>query len=60
MFGNGRQILSATTLTLPPGGVASFTVDAVTDDGNPWRVKMCGTNGLSLLPPNKALVISVR
>ena len=59
-FGNGRQILSATTLTLPPGGVASFTVDAVTDDGNPWRVKMCGTNGLSLLPPNKALVISVR
>ena len=59
-FGRPRQILSATKLTLPESGIAYFVVDAGVVGGNPWRVKMCGVNGLSLYPPSKGLVMSLR
>lgn len=59
-FGKERQILSATTLTLAESGIADFAVDAGLIGGNPWRVKMCGENGLSLFPPSKGFVMSLR
>ena len=59
-FGKERQILSATTLTLAESGIAGFAVDAGLIGGNPWRVKMCGENGLSLFPPSKGFVMSLR
>ena len=59
-FGRPRQMLSATKLTLPESGIAYFVVDAGVVGGNPWRVKMCGVNGLSLYPPSKGLVMSLR
>ena len=59
-FGKERQILSATTLTLAESGITDFAVDAGLIGGNPWRVKMCGENGLSLFPPSKGFVMSLR
>lgn len=59
-FGRERQILSATTLTLPESGLSEFVVDAGRIIGNPWRIKMYGANGLALRPPSKALCISFR
>ena len=59
-FGRERQILSATTLTLPESGLSEFVVDAGRIIGNPWRIKMYGANGLALRPPSKAVCISFR
>ena len=59
-FGRSRQILSATTLTLPGTGISGFVVDAGTSLGNPWRVKMYGENGLALCPPSKGFIMSFR
>ena len=59
-FGKSRQILSATTLTLSGSELAGFVVDTGTDSGNPWRVRMCGDNGLSLFPPSKGFVLLFR
>lgn len=56
-FGKSRQILSATTLTLPGSGLAEFAVDAGSGSLNPWRVKMCGANGLSLCPPQNGMIM---
>ncbi len=59
-FGKERQILSSVKLTLAGSGIAEFAVDAGLTGGNPWRVRMCGENGLSLFPPSKGLVMSLR
>jgi hypothetical protein len=59
-FGRPRQILSASSLILPASGIAEFTVDTGIVGGKPWRVKMCGENGLALSSPGKGLVMSLR
>ena len=59
-FGRPRQILSASSLILPARGIAEFTVDTGIVGGKPWRVKMCGENGLALSSPGKGLVMSLR
>ena len=59
-FGKARQMLSASRLTLSESGIARFVVDAGRIGGNPWRVKMCGVNGLSLAPPSRGLAMSLR
>ena len=59
-FGRPRQILSASSLILPASGIAEFTVDTGIVGGKPWRVKMCGDNGLALSSPGKGLVMSLR
>lgn len=59
-FGKSRQILSATTLTLSGSELAGFVVDTGTGSGNPWRVRMCGDNGLSLFPPSKGFAVLFR
>lgn len=59
-FGKARQIVSATTLTLPECGLSGFVVDAGTGSGNPWRVKCFGEKGLALCPPPEGFILTFR